>query len=232
MNLGFIIPTCCREDIHLTVLHKCIDSIRQFHSNNHIILIDDSTEKISTELSTQEMSLRNKAADFVGDYPVKVGDIVSFPVLQIHSLRHGIKVIEFQTPHYERLIVMSAQKVLTQKHWDTGNALSKILPEVYQKPELKKLHKSAGILVERFVDFPQFTADRISLDNEQTLDVQLGGQYQLLINVSGQAAVFPENGQAVFLNPEEALFLPVGMVSYRLKNTGDSQLICLKAIPK
>ena len=152
-------------------------------------------------------------------------------MFQLHSLRHGIKVIEFQTPHYERLIVMFAQKVLTQKHWDTENALSKILPEVYKQPELEILHKSDGKLVERFVDFPQFTADRISLDNEHTWDDQLGRKYHLLINVSGQAIVFPENGQSLFLNPEEALFLPVGMGSYRLKSTGDSPLICLKAMP-
>ncbi|RZO45124.1 MAG: hypothetical protein EVA81_05385 [Proteobacteria bacterium] len=195
-------------------------------------LIDESAEEFSNELSAQEMSLRKKAADFVGDCPVKVGDIVSFPVFQLHSLRHGIKVIEFQTPHYERLIVMFAQKVLTQKHWDTENALSKILPEVYKQPELEILHKSDGKLVERFVDFPQFTADRISLDNEHTWDDQLGRQYHLLINVSGQATVFPENGQSLFLNHEEALFLPVGMGSYRLKSTGDSPLICLKAMPK
>ena len=194
--------------------------------------IDESTEGISTELSAQELSLREKAAEFVGDCQVKVGDIVSFPVFQMHSLRHGIKVIEFQTPHYERLIVMFAQKVLTQKHWDTADALSKMLPEVYQPPELERLHKSAGLLVERFVDFPQFTADRISLHTEQIWDDQLGEQYQLLINVSGQATVFPENGQSVLLNPEEALFLPVGMGSYRLKSTGDSPLICLKAMPK
>jgi len=54
----------------------------------------------------------------------------------------------------------------------------------------------------------------------------------LLISISGQAAVFPENGQAVILNPEEALFLPVGMGSYRLISTADTPLIYLKAMPK
>lgn len=194
--------------------------------------IDEPTTDISTELSAQELSLRKKATEFVGDCSVKVGDIVSFPVFQLHSLQHGIKVIEFQTPHYERLIVMFSQKVLTQKHWDTADALSKMHPEVYHQPELEKLYQSAGILVERFVDFPQFTADRISLDTGQTWDDQLGRQYHLLISISGQAAVFPENGQAVILNPEEALFLPVGMGSYRLISTADTPLIYLKAMPK
>lgn len=194
--------------------------------------IDESTESISTELTAQELSLREKAAAFVGDCSVKVGDIVSFPVFQMHSLRHGIKVIEFQTPHYERLIVMFAQKVLTQKHWDTADALSKMLPEVYQRPELERLHKSAGILAERFVDFPQFTADRISLDTGQTWADQLAGQYHLLISITGQADVFTENGQTVNLNPEEALFLPVSLGSYRVQSTGDTPLIYLKAMPK
>ena len=194
--------------------------------------IDESTADISTELSAQELLLRKKAAEFVGDCSVKVGDIVSFPVFQMHSLRHGIKVIEFQTPHYERLIVMFAQKVITQKHWDTADALSKMHPEIYQQPELEKLHQSAGMLVERFVDFPQFTADRISLDTGQTWTDQLAGQYHLLISISGQATVFPENGQTVILNPEEALFLAVSMGSYRVQSTGDTPLIYLKAMPK
>ncbi|HIB46403.1 MAG TPA: hypothetical protein EYO46_09400 [Candidatus Lambdaproteobacteria bacterium] len=194
--------------------------------------IDDYKEIISQELSDQEHALRERAAAFVGDFSVKVGDIVSFPVFQMHSLRHGIKVIEFQTPHYERLILMNAQKVLTQNHWDTEDALNKMIPQVYEAPQLERLHKSAGLLVERFVDFPQFTADRISLDAKAIWAEQLDGQYRLLITISGQATVFPENGNPVILNHEEALFLPVGMGSYRLKSTGNIPLICLKAMPK
>jgi len=45
MSFGFIMPTCCREDIHLRQLHRCINSIRKFHLDNHIILINDSLEK-------------------------------------------------------------------------------------------------------------------------------------------------------------------------------------------
>lgn len=45
MDLGFIIPTCCREDVHLRQLHRCINSIRKFYLDNNIILINDSPEK-------------------------------------------------------------------------------------------------------------------------------------------------------------------------------------------
>ena len=71
--------------------------------------IDDSQDDIPKEILEKEKILRDKASNFVGDLPVIVGDIISFPVLQVHSLRHGIKVVEFQTPHYERLILMFAQ---------------------------------------------------------------------------------------------------------------------------
>lgn len=42
MNFGFIIPICIREQIHLNQLKRCIESIRKYHKNIKIILIDDS----------------------------------------------------------------------------------------------------------------------------------------------------------------------------------------------
>lgn len=40
-ELGFIIPSYCDSDLHLTQLNKCIQSIRKFHPNEKIIIIDD-----------------------------------------------------------------------------------------------------------------------------------------------------------------------------------------------
>ncbi|MBC8259865.1 MAG: hypothetical protein H8E38_12670 [SAR324 cluster bacterium] len=194
--------------------------------------IDDSTTETTTELSQKELYLRESAADFVGDLTVNVGDIVSFPAFQMHSLRHGIKVVEFQTPHYERLILMFGQKVLTQDSWDTEEALNKMQTCIYQAPELECLQQATGMLVERFVDFPDFTADRISLAPNKSWKDNLKDKYQLLIIISSQACIIPENGKPIFLEPEQALFLPAGMKSYSLENTGDSPLICLKSMPK
>jgi hypothetical protein len=42
MSIGFIIPTCCKEEKHLRQLKRCIYSIRQFYKNVKIILINDS----------------------------------------------------------------------------------------------------------------------------------------------------------------------------------------------
>lgn len=45
MEFGFIIPTCCRKDIHFRQLQRCINSIRKIYSKKYIILINDSIEK-------------------------------------------------------------------------------------------------------------------------------------------------------------------------------------------
>ena len=194
--------------------------------------IDNSKEISSKYLFSQESELREKAANFVGDCYVKKGDIVSFPPFQIHSLQHGIKVIEFQTPHYERLIVMFGQKELTQEKWDSEKALDKIIPKVYKPPQLENLYKSKGILLERFVDFSHFTADRLYLEPEMIWQEKLKNQYQILIAISGQATILNEINDTNSMNLEEAFFLPKSMGSYYLKNTGDEPLICLKAMPK
>ena len=195
-------------------------------------MIDHSQEGISKKILEKEERLRDKASDFVGDLPVKVGDIISFPVFQIHSLRHGIKVVEFQTPHYERLILMFAQKVLTQNHWDTEDAIIKMETEVYHPPKLDCIHNSEYLDVERFTDFPQFNFDRIRMAPKNTYEIQLDGRYQLLIIISGIAAVVSNTGKSIKLKKEESLFLPVSMGSYQIENIGHNTLICLNASPK
>ena len=49
MTFGFIIPSCCRNDIHLRQLHRCIDSIRQFYLYTFIIIINDSIKKYNLQ---------------------------------------------------------------------------------------------------------------------------------------------------------------------------------------
>ncbi len=194
--------------------------------------IDGSQDNIPNEILEKEQILRDKASGFVGDLPVIVGDIISFPVFQIHSLRHGIKVVEFQTPHYERLILMFTQKVLTQNHWDTENAINKMETEVYHPPKLECIHDSKYLIVERFTDFPQFNFDRIRLEPKNTFEIQMDGRYQLLIIISGIAAVVSNTGNTIKLKKEESLFLPVSMGCYQIENIGDNHLICLNASPK
>ena len=127
---------------------------------------------------------------------------------------------------------MFAQKVLTQKHWDTEDAISKIETEVYHPPKLDRIHNSEYLNVERFSDFPQFNFDRIRIAPKTTYEDQLDERYQLLIIISGQATVVTQSRNSNNLKKEESLFLPVSMESYLIENIGKNQLVCLKATPK
>ena len=164
--------------------------------------------------------------------PVRVGDVVTFPSLQIHSLKHGIQVIEFQTHHYERLIVMYAQKVLTQEHWDTKRALELMSREPYSNPEAHKLDEGEGFLEERIVNFPDFTSDRVVLNTGVGRDHLCNDRYHLLIVVSGKAVFKNPTGEKIILNQEQALFVPASVETYRNYNQGSESLIFLRATPE
>ena len=86
--------------------------------------------------------------------------------------------------------------------------------------------------MERFTDFPQFNFDRIRIAPKKTYEDQLDGRYQLLIIISGRAAVVTQSGNSINLKKEESLFFPASMGSYLIENIGDNQMICLKATPK
>ncbi|MGK5091642.1 hypothetical protein WDW89_06435 [Deltaproteobacteria bacterium TL4] len=189
-------------------------------------------QEIPAPLAEQERQLREKANRFVGECSVEVGDVITFPAYQMHSLQHGIKVIEFQTPHYERMIVMYAQKVLTQNHWDTEKALSLMTPEVYQLPELQLLEHTETRRNERFVDFPDFTTDRITLQPGAQLQEAMDSAYHLLIAVTPGAELQTRQGEKTELCPEESVFLPISMKNYTIRNTSKHPLIYLKAKPK
>ncbi|MFT7222070.1 MAG: hypothetical protein ACI8Z1_003693, partial [Candidatus Azotimanducaceae bacterium] len=77
-------------------------------------------------LKIEEQSLRDSMYAFTSLRDLAVGDIVKVPPLLPHSLQHGVRVIEFQTPHYERYILSFGQKVLTQNHWDTETVANRV----------------------------------------------------------------------------------------------------------
>tara|TARA_B100000315_G_scaffold134486_1_gene123939 strand:+ start:14162 stop:15709 length:1548 start_codon:yes stop_codon:yes gene_type:complete len=191
----------------------------------------DLENKLPQELRKEEALLREKAYSFIGSVPVKVGDVVTFPAMQIHSLQHGIRVIEFQTPHYERLIVMFAQKVLTQDHWDTERAIRLLNTEPYQLPEPVSLIKENGFIEERIVDFPDFTVERIQMVKTISKEFCCEGNYHLLICVSGVAHLESESGKINELLPGPAFLLAAGTRSYRISNKVSETLIFLRAVP-
>ena len=58
MNIVFVVTACVSNELHKNQLTRCIDSIRKYHNNNMIYLINDSNSQqddyIHALLSTYE----------------------------------------------------------------------------------------------------------------------------------------------------------------------------------
>jgi hypothetical protein len=187
---------------------------------------------VPDEQQAQEAELRHLAETFVGRCPVKVGDVVAFPTHQMHALQHGVKVIEFQTPHYERRIVMFGQKVLTQSHWDTDRALEAMRPEVYVPPQPELVGEERGFRCERFVDFPDFVAHRLTLAPQKRVALYTEGAYHLLIGVTGTGFLQVGDEGCGSIEKEEGWLVPAAAEEYILENRGADWLVCLQAVPR
>ena len=162
--------------------------------------------------------------------PIKLGDVIRVNPFVPHALQHGVRVIEFQTAHYERHILSFTQKVLAQKQWDTAAALQIANIRARLNRSLAVEVRSDNCLVEVVADFQQFKAIRVTLladikntTPEYTLAID---SYALVIGVSGKSRV---NGTKIF--PESAVFIASHQNNLRLTSISD-QAIVLVAVPK
>ena len=71
--------------------------------------------------------------------------------------------------------------------------------EIYKPPKIEILLKTKSVLIERFVDFPDFTADRLSIESNMILEDSLENQYHILIIISGQAIIINEIGEKILI---------------------------------
>ena len=162
-----------------------------------------SGEVPSAELLLQEERLRESMNDFTALVPLRVGDVVKVPLLLPHSLQHGVRTIEFQTPVYERKILSFAQQVLTQDHWDTAEAVSQmaLLPPAEEDPE--RLSGEEGAYVERIVDFEDFEVWRVILRSGSSYQPPRVDCYRIVMVVSGEVTL-----AGLTCGPEQAVLLP------------------------
>ena len=155
------------------------------------------------EVIEQEKSLRSAMNAFIGSHPLRVGDWVKVPRYMPHSLQHGIRVIEFQTPVYERKILSFAQQVLTQNHWDTEEAMQLAELGPYQPDQPAVLQSSETGHIERIACFDDFEVRRIRFNGAVNLD---SDSYSLLMTLQGEVSIASgrvsmelASGQAVLL---------------------------------
>ncbi|MDH4248527.1 MAG: hypothetical protein OEW39_12015 [Deltaproteobacteria bacterium] len=189
--------------------------------------------QVAQALRDQEVRLREKVEKFLGRVPLKAGDVITLPPGVLHSLQHGIKVIEFQTPTYERLIAMFAQRVLTQDHWDSEEAIRLMQKAPYHPPAPKVLEEKDGLKVERIVEFPQFHVNRVRLQSNALNAQETEGenQYRLIYVIQGKGELVLPNGVIVPLERGQACLVPANMGEFVAYAKGGAGLTYLEAIP-
>jgi len=182
--------------------------------------------EVPGELLSRERDRRRAMDAFTRSRPLRVGDVVKVPCLTPHALQHGVRTVEFQTPVYERKILSFAQKVLTQGHWDTAEAVA--LMQVRTPPEgtFETVLQQPGVLAERIVDFADFQVQRWRIAAGGRHSMPLAGSYALVMVVEGEAQL----GQLA-LGPEQACLVPTTLGAVEVHNPAGQAVTLLVAVP-
>ncbi len=80
---------------------------------------------VPAAIASRESRARAAVEALIDHRPLRPGDVLTVPPGVPHGLRHGVEVVELQTPDYERCVLYASQPVVTQSGWDidTGMAL-------------------------------------------------------------------------------------------------------------
>ncbi|OZY84946.1 hypothetical protein CBP51_17460 [Cellvibrio mixtus] len=176
-------------------------------------------------LVDREKILKQVMDGFVALHPLAVGDVVAVPRLVPHALQHGVRVVEFQTPVYERKILSFGQKVLTQKHWDTAAALNLVdMDSALLVPPTVLCHSEA-LQVQRIVNFEDFEVRRIRLCGEYTLEFD---HYCLLMVLEGEVGIHSIAGCTRLANGDVTLIVADAFPHQIESSSG----LLLQAIPR
>jgi hypothetical protein len=210
----------CRAEID-----ALLDRQRAEHGIGHSTAVAPSlmTEwlsLISNELSEQEVTLKAEMEAFTHLREIRVGDVIKVEPFFPHSLQHGVRVIEFQTASYERLILSFGQKVLTQDHWDTEAALDAAILDMPPSDASEHQSIAMGVSSEIIADFSAFQARRLTFEAGSELKLENQSDYQLMICAAGEV-----NFGASSLSQEQACFVPRNEVPLALRCDSSSVLI-------
>ena len=173
-------------------------------------------------LEKQEAAARAEAMTFTDERPLAVGDVIAVPVWIPHSLQPGVRVVEFQTPTYERFILSSSQEVLTQSGWDSAHAVANMRLDtpVDAPPE------PVGDRIQRIVRFDEFGVWQARPSCRLTLPEGL--PYALAFCVRGRATLAGPGG-SLALTRGGAAFIPRAAIGSAIQ--GDADSLVLLAAP-
>ena len=185
------------------------------------------TEEVDPALVDEERKRRRAMEAFTQMRSLGEGDIVQLPRLLPHALQHGVRVIELQTPTYERRIVSFAQKVLTQNHWDTQTAVDAMRLDSPPPAPPRVLIREPDCTVERIVEFDGFAARRITLAPGAQLTIARDLRYAICVGVAGEVTL----GDAT-LASEDACLVPQSATRRTLVNAGTRSCVCVLCGPE
>lgn len=178
------------------------------------------------QLVNEEKNLRESMNAFTGLLPLKEGDVVKVPLLIPHALQHGVRTVEFQTPVYERMILSFAQKVLTQNHWDTEQAMKIATVATPPISELNILENTTNYQIEQVVKFEDFQVLRLTLSPGADYNLPQTQRYGLLLVVDGEI-----DCGAASVAKECALLLPAERPDLCILNSTETESVVLLASP-
>ncbi len=183
-------------------------------------------EQIPCDLRQREVRAREEMNSFTSLRSLQLGDVVKVSCLTPHALQHGVRTVEFQTPVYERKILNFAQKVLTQGHWDTAEAVAIMNLEPPPVDDLVVVDSGDGFTLEQVVSFADFRALRLTLAPGAGYALTMGDSYKIVMVVDGHARV----GRHALV-PEDAVLVPRTARNCTVINSGDRPLVCLISLP-
>ena len=163
-------------------------------------------------LDAAERSARQATLEFTAEKELSVGDVLSVPTWVPHSLQQGVRVIEFQTPTYERHIISSSQRVLTQDGWDSEVAINGM--QLDPPADLTPEPVQPGI--DRIVRFDEFSVWRTDLNPDQTIKLPPHASYALAICISGRLTLHGPH-QDLTLEPDQAAFIPASAIGLPIR---------------
>ena len=183
-------------------------------------------KRVPAALQAEEREARAAMHAFMHVEPLRVGDVVNIPTHVPHALLPGVRVIEFQTPVYERRILAFGQKVLTQPHWDTEHAVANM--QLDAPPSAPETISDDGLVrVECVARFPDFSVLRVHIAAHADACWQPpAADYALAIGVTGLARIADGT-----LAAEQAALVPTAALRWPVRNGGDAPATLLWAMP-
>jgi hypothetical protein len=187
----------------------------------------DWQQALDSGLLAREQQLRREMDAFSCLLPLRVGDVVKVPCYTPHALQHGVRTVEFQTPVYERKILSFAQKVLTQGHWDTDEAVGLMALEAEPQEAFAVCHSAGGVLAEKIVDFADFEVQRWQFEPGGSHSIDVAGSYALVMTIAGEVAI-----GTCRLAAEQACLLPGLAGAAQLRECAGDGATVLVALPR